>query len=338
MGCSLSIHSPMFCGSLFDEWLPTVNSVGFHPSMLAPYGQGKFRDYSDRLGETGLYICHCCMDTVAVKISLGADAGTGAGASVCLNGSDNVITTTLTSTASTLSPPTNSEPEVPLVPPPGLDPDVRATYFTNGIQTKCAADGKCRLVGSRLEGRSTVCIVCDLAMHSMELCGNSYGRWAATTKKSLKLKVGDIPLVLPDAAKREIARNKSIEHPICARCITDMEAVLPRPFDWKAFRPHMNWEFVIISASKIHPYLKGKNSPLSQFEGIRVGDNKVVKAADIDVLDLRPLARDMNAIPSGSHNKDFVVEALVTFCRKKAEEKASGVVIPDNIHQYYFLH
>ena len=331
MGCSLSIHSPMFCGSLFDEWLPTVNSVGFHPSMLAPYGQGKFNDYSDRLGETGLYICHGCIDTVLEKIS-SSPAGVGAGASSVglKNVRDNVTTS---STASTLSPPTDTEPEVPLAPPPGLDPDVRTTYFTNGIQTKCAADGKCRLVGSRLEGRSTVCIVCDLAMHSMELCGNSYGRWAATTKKSLKLKAGDIPLVLPDAAKREIARNKSMEHPICARCIMDMEAVLPKPFDWKAFRPQMKWEYVIISASKVHPYFKGKNSPLSQFEGIRVGDDKVVKAADIDVLDLRPLARDMKAIPPGTHNKDFVVDALVKFCTRKAEEKANGVVIPDNIQR-----
>lgn len=28
MGCSLSIHSPMFCGSLFDEWLRILELYG----------------------------------------------------------------------------------------------------------------------------------------------------------------------------------------------------------------------------------------------------------------------------------------------------------------------
>jgi uncharacterized membrane protein YgcG len=59
-----------------------------------------------------------------------------------------------------------------------------------------------------------------------------------------------------------------------------------------------------------------------------------VKAADIDVLDLRPLAQDMEAmIPPGTHNKDFVVDALVEFCTRKAEEKANGIVVPANIQR-----
>jgi hypothetical protein len=73
----------MFCGRLFDDWLgDNIVKQGFNSSMLPPHGQAKYNDYAHRLGETGLCICHCCIDTVSEKIS---SSSAGAGASVGLN-------------------------------------------------------------------------------------------------------------------------------------------------------------------------------------------------------------------------------------------------------------
>ena len=102
-----------------------------------------------------------------MKISLGAGAVADAGASVGLDVRDNVTS----STASTLSPPTNTEPEVPLAPPPGHDPDVRATYFTNGIQTKCADDNEDWVLD--LDGRGNVDYEGNVVFESEEDAANN---------------------------------------------------------------------------------------------------------------------------------------------------------------------
>ncbi len=68
MSCGFHMHSPLFCGEPFDEWLAGIGA-SFVPTMLPPHGQSKFADYADRLGKTGLFICQRCIDNVSKKIS-----------------------------------------------------------------------------------------------------------------------------------------------------------------------------------------------------------------------------------------------------------------------------
>jgi hypothetical protein len=73
MACDFRMHSALFCGAHFDEWLAGIGA-SFVPTMLPPHGQAKFANYANRLGETGLFICQRCIDNIGKKISL-APAG-----------------------------------------------------------------------------------------------------------------------------------------------------------------------------------------------------------------------------------------------------------------------
>lgn len=69
MGCGLGFHGSCFCGAEFDEW-HAQHDATFLPSMLPPFGQAKLADYADRLGDTRLQICHCCIDKIEALMSL----------------------------------------------------------------------------------------------------------------------------------------------------------------------------------------------------------------------------------------------------------------------------
>ena len=195
MGCSLSIHCAMMCGQLFDEFWRQNNTitVGFNPSALPPYGQGKFKDYADRLGETGLYICHRCMDGYHAKITSSNIGGVVA--------------------------------EPLFTPPPGLDPITRATYFTNERQTKCAAGDRCRSPNAGLSCEE-ICIVCKLAVHSVESCRVFFRVWTGSVYKSKGFSFEKINHLFPSHALEIVGHCPRANHPICARCIGDMETVL----------------------------------------------------------------------------------------------------------------
>lgn len=84
MSCGLRMHAALFCGALFDSWY-MENATGgssFIPTMLPPHGRAKMRDYADRLGETGLYICQRCIDDIAGKMSSSSTTPTPASASM----------------------------------------------------------------------------------------------------------------------------------------------------------------------------------------------------------------------------------------------------------------
>lgn len=89
MGCALRMHSPLFCGDRFDSWYEDLGN-SFVPTMLPPHGQAKFNDYADRLGETGLFICHSCIDTVAEKMS-----SPPTGSTIIFEGGNNVSASSL---------------------------------------------------------------------------------------------------------------------------------------------------------------------------------------------------------------------------------------------------
>ncbi len=74
MGCSLDIHCAMMCCQFFDEWWRN----GFDPSLLPPYGQAKLKQYNGRMGETGLSICHRCINNYDARILSSSSTGTHA--------------------------------------------------------------------------------------------------------------------------------------------------------------------------------------------------------------------------------------------------------------------
>ena len=341
MGCSLYIHSALMCGKLFDEWWQENNTKGFLPSMLPPYGQGKYKDYADRLGETGLYICHCCIDKINAKMLMISSPPS----------SPNVVVTS--NSRFVTGRPTPSPPTVVVVGP--LDSDTQATFFTDGKQTRCAAGVHCSVPNARLSfvNDSWFCIVCKLSIHNPETCGVRYGKWVASKRKSTGLTLDVINSVMPDYAMANVVVGSDI---ICASCIIKIEAAVGQltggsdgcpstnaskttgkhisgtTIDWKEYRKTVTWENIAVTASATHPVFKTKNSVMTQLQGFTVGDT-IVATCDIDIDTIRALARvkSIKAIAAGSFAKPVVAKALADLRIKKDEEASQGLVVPDNI-------
>lgn len=161
-------------------------------------------------------------------------------------------------------------------------------------------------------------------------------------------------MVIPTRVKEIIGLCPGAEQPICARCISDIDAVISLflsslnsmveevsnhhdvivkhlDVDWKAYKELIKWQDVIVSAAAVHRVHKPANSVLTQLKGLRVGKNGYVETWAISTDTIRPLSRKLGATTPGNHKKEYICEKLVEFRVGKDEDEANGIVVPNHI-------
>ena len=234
------------------------------------------------------------------------------------------------------------------------DTTSRASYFTDGTQSKCCGGDKCMNLNSSIVGPSIVtkeCSICSLLFHSNGMCGDSAVAVSASNKHDLRY--------FPNEAQQMLTTSTASDDRVyfCCYCLAEVEGAttqhpFPEPHQFAALAPNhivillpqgevhqkttlkdvfsrylneVEYTDISVSAAATNKVENKKESALTKLRGVNLNGHPLA-TIDIKLDDLRKLGAKFGIRGTRSMKKGPMADAIVDYLAKREQQQLNGTL------------
>ena len=234
------------------------------------------------------------------------------------------------------------------------DTTSRASYFTDGTQSKCCAGDKCMDVNSSIVGPSIVtkqCSICSLLFHNNTICGDSAVAVSASNKHDIRY--------FPYDAQQMLTTSTASDDRVyfCCYCLAEVEGAttqhpFPEPHQFAVLAPNhiaillpqgevhqkttlkdvfsrylneVEHTDISVSAAATNKVENKKDSALTKLRSIHLNGH-LLATIDIRLDDLRKLGARFGIRGARSMKKGPMADAIVDYLARREQQQLNGTL------------